>query len=539
MRVQRFHRFALLLLIFSLSIMIGQAQEQNLLTNPGFENGFRNVTGRSNPQVANGWEAWVSSNEDAPGFQQPPFYIPATAANTAGLIPRVRTGTNAQVYYSFYETHDAGIYQRVTGITAGTELRFSIYGYVFSNNLNELDLSEDDGGVVLRVGIDPAGGTDPFGSNVIYSEALITYDTFREYSIIATAESNAVTVFVRSTISEPVQNTVIYLDDAVLNVTPESQPASTATNTARPTNTAVPTSTATNTSAPVINTVAATNTSAPTNTTAPVNTVAPTNTVTSGEATPTREGPAVATNTTAPTNTQAGVPTATTGAVATASSTRAAATAVAGFPGTIIHTVRRGDTVGGIAVRYGSSIEAIIEANALNEDAFILVGQGLVVPIRVVPATETPSPTPLVTATSTQTTSGGGTSGDVYVVQRGDTLTAIAIRFNTTVANLVQLNGITNPNTIFIGQRLLLPGGTAPIPPTATAAPAATATTSGGVIPTPTSTSPSSGQTYIVQPNDTLYRLAIRFNVSIVTLANINGITNYNYIQIGQVLRIP
>jgi LysM repeat protein len=539
MRVQRFHRFALLLLIFSLSLTIGQAQEQNLLTNPGFENGFRAASGRLNPQVANGWELWVASDSDAPSFQQAPFYIPSTAANTAGIIPRVRTGNNAQVYYSFYETHDAGIYQRVTGITAGTELRFSIYGYVFSNNLDELDLSEDAGDVTLRVGIDPTGGTDPFGDNVVYSEPFITYDTFREYSIIATAESNAVTVFVRTTVGEPVQSTVIYLDDAVLNVTPESQPQASSTvrptNTNVPTNTAVPSSTATRTVAPVVNTVR------PTNTTAPTNTIAPSSTVTSGEATPTREGPVAATNTTAPSNTpQAGVPTATTAAVAT--STRVPATPVPGFPGSIIHTVRRGDTVGGIAVRYGSSIEAIIEANELDEDAFILVGQNLVIPIRIVPATETPSPTPLVTATSTQTsTSGGGsTSGEIYIVQRGDTLTSIAIRFNTTVASLVQLNGITNPNSIFIGQRLRLGTGSAPVPPTATAAPVVTATpSSGGVIPTQTSTSPGSGQTYLVQPNDTLYRIAIRFNVSIVTLANINGITNYNYIQIGQVLRIP
>lgn len=530
MRVQRFSRIVLMLLIFSLTILMGQAQEVNLLTNPGFENGFRSVSGRANPQVANGWEAWASTDPNAQAFQFPPLYIPASAANSAGYIPQIRSGTNAQVYYSPFETHDAGIYQRVTGITPGTELRFSIYAFVFSNAFDDLDRSEQPGGVALRVGIDPTGGTDPFSSNVVYSDTTISYDAYRQYSIIADAQANAVTVFVRSTVSEPVQNSVVYLDDAVLNVTPESQPVNTATNTARPTNTTAPTNTArpTNTVAAATNTTAPTNTARPTNT----NTLPPTNTATTGDATPTREGGGAAT--TVPTNTVA-VPTAT----VPATNTRIPATTVAGFPGSITHIVRRGDTVGGIAVRYGSSVEAIIEANELDEDAFILVGQGLIIPVRVVPATETPSPTPLATNTPTAVSGGtGGTGGSVYVVQRGDTLTNIAIRFNTTVAALVQLNGITNPNSIFIGQRLNLPSGQTPVA-TATPLPAATATQQGSVIPTQTSGNPSSGQTYVVQPNDTLYRLAIRFNVSIVELAQLNGITNYNYIQIGQVLRIP
>ncbi|MEZ4867050.1 MAG: Gmad2 immunoglobulin-like domain-containing protein [Caldilineaceae bacterium] len=50
-----------------------------------------------------------------------------------------------------------------------------------------------------------------------------------------------------------------------------------------------------------------------------------------------------------------------------------------------------------------------------------------------------------------------------YVVQRGDTLAAIARRFNTTVAVLVQLNNIRNPNLIYVGQRLRVPVATLPL----------------------------------------------------------------------------
>ena len=50
-----------------------------------------------------------------------------------------------------------------------------------------------------------------------------------------------------------------------------------------------------------------------------------------------------------------------------------------------------------------------------------------------------------------------GPSGKTYTVQYGDTLSAIAIRFGTTVAVLVQLNGISNPDYIYVGQVLKLP----------------------------------------------------------------------------------
>lgn len=72
---------------------------------------------------------------------------------------------------------------------------------------------------------------------------------------------------------------------------------------------------------------------------------------------------------------------------------------------------------------------------------------------------------------------------ETYIVQRGDTLYSIARRFNTSVADLVRLNDITNPNFIYVGQRLLVPASVSPTP-TPTAAPP----------PTPTSiwTAPSS-----------------------------------------------
>ena len=208
------------------------------------------------------------------------------------------------------------------------------------------------------------------------------------------------------------------------------------------------------------------------------------------------------------------------------------------FPGTIIHTVRRGDTVGGLAQLYGSTNEIIKQANGLDDNLLIYAGQGLVIPVRIPnPATDTPTPTPIVlVVTATPGTSGGaggGTGGaqSTYIVQPGDTLFAVATRFNTTVATLAQLNGIVNANRIFIGQTLALP-----IPAT-TGADGGSGASETQVTPAPTAEPVPA--TYVVQPGDNLFRISLRFNVSLLRLAEVNGITNYNRVFIGQVLSIP
>lgn len=73
-----------------------------------------------------------------------------------------------------------------------------------------------------------------------------------------------------------------------------------------------------------------------------------------------------------------------------------------------------------------------------------------------------------------------------YIVQRGDNLFAIARRFGTTVAVLVELNGLADPGYLYVGQRLLIPaaGGTIPTTPAATP-------TDGGTVPPATATATS------------------------------------------------
>lgn len=108
-----------------------------------------------------------------------------------------------------------------------------------------------------------------------------------------------------------------------------------------------------------------------------------------------------------------------------------------------------------------------------------------------------------------------------YVVQWGDTLASIARRFNTTYTAIAQANNILNPNLIYAGQTLIIPtdGGTPPPP-----------------APPP---APGPGTTYTVQPGDTLYRISVRFGVTVQAIAQANGIANVNLIYVGQVLQIP
>ncbi len=519
-----------LCLLIGINLVTAQDSD-NLLTNPGFEGSFTTNPGDQPRQVADSWTAWhVPATDEMPSFQNAsPKYQPVSPDSS-----RIRTGSNAQLYFSFFETHEGGIYQQVSNLTNGDEYRFSIYAHIWSSTFDDVDISEDPGDVALRVGIDPNGGTDGTSSDIIWSTPAIFYDTYRQYSIIATAANTTITVFVESTVGTPVQNSYVYLDDAVLESTtkeedPTDEPADEPTD--------APTDVPTDEPAeePTDEQSGGIGDSTPTpEVLDPVATAVPTDEPTEVVPTSTPE-----------TNI---VPTATEVQGGTGGEEDPETPISEEFPGTITHTVRRGDTVSRIAVLYGSTVNAIISANDLNESALIFVGQGLVVPVRIPdPATATPTPTNVVVVvTATQpavpipSPEPPEAPADTYVVQRGDTLNRIASQFNTTVGALVQLNGIANPNRIFAGQTLRIPatgGTTAPAQPTV--APAQPTSTPQNIIPTPTQVPAPQLETYTVVPGDTLFRLALNFGVNIVDLAEENNITNYNRIFIGQVLRIP
>lgn len=130
------------------------------------------------------------------------------------------------------------------------------------------------------------------------------------------------------------------------------------------------------------------------------------------------------------------------------------------------------------------------------------------------------------------------TSG-TYVVSRGDTLSKIAKKLGTTVSALAQANGIQNPNLIYVGQRLSIPGATtaqnAPVKRVATSAPAIPAVQSS----TPSQSSVASTNTHTVSRGETLSKIAKKYGTSVSAIAQANSLANPNRIFVGQRLTIP
>lgn len=148
------------------------------------------------------------------------------------------------------------------------------------------------------------------------------------------------------------------------------------------------------------------------------------------------------------------------GAAAASPAPRAAASATTGTVRTT-YAVAKGDTVSHIAARTGSSVAAIVAANHLDGRAFIRIGQVLTIPsasgataAAVTTVSATVATVPTVKAVSAPT------SVSRYTVAAGDTLSAIASRFGTTVAAVAAANGLDSRGLIRIGQGLDVPGAT-------------------------------------------------------------------------------
>ncbi|QPC83195.1 LysM peptidoglycan-binding domain-containing protein [Phototrophicus methaneseepsis] len=133
--------------------------------------------------------------------------------------------------------------------------------------------------------------------------------------------------------------------------------------------------------------------------------------------------------------------------------------AAAAQEGQLIHVVQPGENLYRISLRYGVSIGAIASANGISNVNLVYVGQQLVIP----GGTGTP-PTDEPPATEAP-------SGGVYTVQPGDTLSRIAARFGTTWSAIAAANNIANPNLIYPGQQLIIPGSSGTPPTTPTPAP--------------------------------------------------------------------
>jgi len=138
---------------------------------------------------------------------------------------------------------------------------------------------------------------------------------------------------------------------------------------------------------------------------------------------------------------------------------------VAAQQGQTTHVVQAGENLFRIALRYGTTWPALAAANGISNPNLIYAGQVLIIPAGGQPPATPPPTTP---QPSTPQPATPPATPQQYTVVAGDNLTRIAARFGTTVAALVQANNIVNPNLIYVGQVLIIPGGTVPAPqPTA------------------------------------------------------------------------
>lgn len=158
-----------------------------------------------------------------------------------------------------------------------------------------------------------------------------------------------------------------------------------------------------------------------------------------------------------------------------------------------VHTVIPGDTLWKIALKYGTTVDKIVVANNLDPAKYLAIGQKLLIPVQT---PGEPAPQPTVT----------------YTVVAGDVLWKIAQKYGTTVSAIAQINNI-DPNRIYVGQKLVIPTGSVPLPQ-----------------PQPIY--------YTVAAGDTLWKIAQKYNTTVVNLSKLNQLDPNKPIFPGQKIKV-
>lgn len=157
----------------------------------------------------------------------------------------------------------------------------------------------------------------------------------------------------------------------------------------------------------------------------------------------------------------------------------------------VYYTVKAGDTLYGIANKYGLSVDELKKINNLKTNN-LTINQKL-----------------LVSGTSSNTDD--SSDFDTYIVKSGDSLWSIASKNNTTVDKLKDINKL-NSNLLSIGQKLLIPKSS--------------------------NTNNETNKRYTVKSGDTLYKIAMDNGTTVTDIVNLNNLPTTN-LSIGQVLLLP
>ncbi len=108
-------------------------------------------------------------------------------------------------------------------------------------------------------------------------------------------------------------------------------------------------------------------------------------------------------------------------------------------PGTLFYRMRSGDNLYRLALRYKTTVQAILSANPNISPYILPIGQIICIPSAAPPSATCPE--------------GSG----MYTIRQGDTFSQVVQRFNTTVEALTEINPDLNPNSLSVGQRICIP----------------------------------------------------------------------------------
>ncbi|WP_346959078.1 LysM peptidoglycan-binding domain-containing protein [uncultured Arthrobacter sp.] len=189
------------------------------------------------------------------------------------------------------------------------------------------------------------------------------------------------------------------------------------------------------------------------------------------------------------------------------------------------YTIVRGDTISGIAARYGLSTQSVLTLNKLRANSVIYPGQKIrLTGTATAPAKAAPAkPAPVRASVS---------GGSVYTVKPGDTLSGIAARHGVKLSEVFSRNGLNMRSVIYPGQKIKIGAGTAASAPVRTAAPKPAPAR-------PAAPKPASSGSYTIKSGDTLSGIAARHGVKLSAVLSANRLTMSSIIYPGNKLVIP
>ena len=192
------------------------------------------------------------------------------------------------------------------------------------------------------------------------------------------------------------------------------------------------------------------------------------------------------------------------------------------------YTVQAGDTVSGIAGRYGLATASVLALNGLGWKSLIFPGQVL----KLTGGTVAPS-TPAPSQSS-------ATTGGRYTIQKGDTISRIAAKFGVSTQSVLTANGLGWSSIIYPGQTIAIPGTVLATENVSSVTPITpTPTTGEPTTPVVSSPAPTLNSSYLIKSGDTLSSIAQKFGVSIQSILDANGLGWSSIIYAGRSLTIP